>query len=232
MNELHHMSSCLTYTFATHKGLLVTMSLVKPRLGDFDPGPFKFLTVWNLIIQAIFFFICILNDWFGTNAVNPKKPPFIRKLKDHVHAILGFPIAMFVGIIFWSLMFVDRELVLPKALDPYFPWWLNHLMHTMIIVSTLIEMILTPRKYPKRSFGLVCLLSFMSVYLIWLHIIFYKSGIWVYPILDVLPLPIRIIFFIVMLLISVFLYLIGEAVNSFFWGNEYTKSKKSYAKSK
>lgn len=46
------------------------------------------------IIQAIFFFICILNDWFGTNAVSPKKPPFIRKLKDHVHAILGFPIAM------------------------------------------------------------------------------------------------------------------------------------------
>lgn len=64
-------------------------------------------------------------------------------------------------------MFVDRELVLPKALDPYFPWWLNHLMHTMIMVSTLIEMMITPRKYPRKSFGLLCLLSFMIVYLIW-----------------------------------------------------------------
>lgn len=64
-------------------------------------------------------------------------------------------------------MFVDRELVLPKALDPYFPWWLNHLMHTMIMVSTLIEMMIAPRKYPRKSFGLLCLLSFMIVYLIW-----------------------------------------------------------------
>lgn len=36
----------------------------------------------------------MLNDWFGTNAVSPKKPPFIRKLKDYIHAILSFPIAM------------------------------------------------------------------------------------------------------------------------------------------
>lgn len=36
----------------------------------------------------------MLNDWFGTNAISPKKPPFIRKLKDHIHAILSFPIAM------------------------------------------------------------------------------------------------------------------------------------------
>lgn len=64
-------------------------------------------------------------------------------------------------------MFVDRELVFPKALDPYFPWWLNHLMHTMIMVSTFIEMILSPRKYPSRSYGLSCLTLFIGVYLIW-----------------------------------------------------------------
>lgn len=46
------------------------------------------------IIQAVFFFICMLNDVFGTNAVSPKKPPFIRKLKDYVHAVLSFPVAM------------------------------------------------------------------------------------------------------------------------------------------
>ncbi|XP_020724160.2 androgen-induced gene 1 protein isoform X2 [Bombus terrestris] len=228
-----HMIFCVQFAFSVYYDYMYTV--IPPNLLKMHNsygGKFKFLTFWDAIIQAIFFFICILNDWFGTNAVSPKKPPFIRKLKDHVHAILGFPIAMFVGIIFWTLMFVDRELVLPKALDPYFPWWLNHLMHTMIMVSTLIEMIIAPRKYPRKSFGLLCLLSFMFIYLIWVHIIFYKSGIWVYPILDVLPLPLRIVFFIVMLLIAVFLYLIGEAVDNFLWGNEYTKNKKSYAKSK
>lgn len=38
--------------------------------------------------------MCLLNDCFGTNAVSPKKPPFIRKLKDHMHASFSFPIAM------------------------------------------------------------------------------------------------------------------------------------------
>ncbi|KAF3427435.1 hypothetical protein E2986_06515 [Frieseomelitta varia] len=261
LNQLYHITSFLMYTYTTYQGLLMKlpMSLSKIPISNFDPGALRFLTIWNLmrdglligfhviscvqfafsvyydymytvvppnvlkvhngyggkfkfltfwdaIIQAVFFFICILNDWFGTNAVSPKKPPFVRKLKDHMHSILGFPVAMFVGIIFWALMFVDRELVLPKALDPYFPWWLNHLMHTSIMVSTFIEMMV--------------------------HIIFYKSGIWVYPVLEVLSLPLRTVFFSVLISIALILYMIGEAVDNFFWGNEYTKSKNSYAKSK
>ena len=64
-------------------------------------------------------------------------------------------------------MFVDRELVLPKALDPYFPWWLNHLMHTAIMVFTTLEMILAPRQYPTRSNGLTGLVVFNVIYLVW-----------------------------------------------------------------
>lgn len=64
-------------------------------------------------------------------------------------------------------MFVDRELVLPKALDPYFPSWLNHLMHTLIVVTTVTEMFIAPRQYPKRTQGLGGLLSFMLTYLVW-----------------------------------------------------------------
>jgi hypothetical protein len=64
-------------------------------------------------------------------------------------------------------MFIDRELVLPKALDPYFPRWLNHLMHTMIMVTTALEMLIVPRQYPKRSQGLGVLIGFMLIYLAW-----------------------------------------------------------------
>ena len=73
----------------------------------------------------------------------------------------------FVGVQFWILMFIDRELVLPKAMDPFFPSWLNHIMHTNIMVFTVLEMVMTFRRYPKRSDGLKGLLGFMLVYLIW-----------------------------------------------------------------
>lgn len=64
-------------------------------------------------------------------------------------------------------MLVDRELVLPAAMDAYFPSWLNHLMHSMIVVTTLVELIIAPRQYPKRLAGLGGLLVFLVIYLIW-----------------------------------------------------------------
>ncbi|XP_014468942.1 PREDICTED: androgen-dependent TFPI-regulating protein-like isoform X2 [Dinoponera quadriceps] len=221
LNMLVHLVNVMTYGFTLYYSFLVIhIPLLADKFKDFDPGQFKFLTMWNVILQAVFFLICVLNDCFGTNAVNPKKLPFIRKLKDDLHASLGFPIAMFVGVIFWTLMFVDRELVLPKALDPYFPWWLNHLLHTLIMVTTVLEMIVAPRQYPKRSRGLGILGGFMFIYLAWVHVIYFKSGVWVYPVMEVLTLPLRIVFIVVLLVICMILYFVGETLNNYLWGKK------------
>ncbi|XP_076626259.1 androgen-dependent TFPI-regulating protein isoform X4 [Colletes latitarsis] len=230
INQLFHTAMFLTYAFTMYSADHLNIPILNSAFEKFDPKEFKYLTVWGVIIQTVFFLICMLNDWFGTNAASPKKPPFIRKLKDYVHAVLSFPVAMFVGVIFWSLMFVDRELVFPKAIDPYFPWWLNHLMHTMIMVSTLVETILSPRKYPKRAQGLFGHLMFMFTYLIWMHIIYLKSGIWVYPVMKVLSLPMRAVFLFVLLLFSSMLYFIGEMLDNFVWGNTITSGKNNKRK--
>ncbi|XP_011155289.2 androgen-induced gene 1 protein isoform X2 [Harpegnathos saltator] len=216
-----HVITFLQYAFAVYYDYtftIVPQNVTKVH-GAFG-GKFKFLTFWDAILQAVFFLICVLNDCFGTNAVNPKKPPFIRKLKDYFHVSLGFPIAMFVGVIFWGLMFIDRELVLPKVLDPYFPRWLNHLMHTMIIVTTVLEMIVAPRQYPKRSRNLGILTGFMLMYLVWIHVIYFKSGIWVYPVMEVLTLPLRIVFIAMLLVVCMVLYFVGEALDNYLWGKK------------
>lgn len=226
-----HAIACAQFAFSVYYDFMYTVvphNVVKTHSAF--GGKFKFLTFWDAILQALYFLICLLNDWYGTNAVNPKKPPLIRKVKDYMYATLSFPLAMFVGVTFWSLMFVDRELVLPKALDPYFPWWLNHLMHTVIMVSAIIEMLLTSRQYPKRSRGLGGLSAFMLVYLIWMHVVYYKSGIWVYPVMDVLTPPLRIVFFAVLLTFTMILYCAGEMLNNLVWGNEQTKKHKSHSK--
>jgi len=64
-------------------------------------------------------------------------------------------------------MAVDRELVFPKAFDSFFPSWLNHVMHTNIVIFTLLEMVTSFHIYPKRSEGFTGLLVFMVVYLVW-----------------------------------------------------------------
>ncbi|XP_011502581.1 PREDICTED: androgen-dependent TFPI-regulating protein-like [Ceratosolen solmsi marchali] len=185
---------------------------------NFNVGQLKFLTVWNVIAQTLFFFTSLLNDIFGTNSNIPKKMPFIRRYKDFYHASVGFPVAIFVGLTFWGLMFVDRELVLPKALDLYFPRWLNHLMHSMIMVTTILEMLMVPRQYPKRSQGLGVLTGFMLIYLSWMHFVYYMNGIWAYPVIEILTWPFRIIFYLALLMFAAGLYYVGELLDQLIWG--------------
>nr|CAH7751174.1 unnamed protein product [Callosobruchus chinensis] len=188
-------------------------------------GKFKFLTFWNACLQSVFFTICFLNDIIGTNENIPKKTPQIRKLKDTILCTLAFPISMFVGLSFWGIYMLDRELIFPKAISPYFPTWLNHLMHTHIVVTILIEMFLSCCRYPSRKRGLTILTTVMVSYLVWLLVIYFNTGIWVYPILAVLNVPLKAVFFIGNLGVSHMLYMLGEAINKAVWGNEFKRLK-------
>lgn len=133
---------------------------------------------------------------------------------------------MFVGITFWGLYFVDRELVLPKVLDAYFPTWLNHLMHTNIMLFILIELFTSFRKYPNRKLGISILITVKLGYLIWLHVIKSYTNAWVYPVLDVLNLPGRIVFFAALLGLSLSLYVFGEKLNKIVWKRQLELSDK------
>ncbi|KAK7867794.1 hypothetical protein R5R35_001208 [Gryllus longicercus] len=183
-------------------------------------GVVKFLTMWNLCLQSLYFTICVLNDIAGSNEIAPKNPPLIRRIKDYMLCTVAFPVSMFVGLTFWGLYAIDRELVFPKALDPYFPSWLNHVMHTNIMIFIVLEMVLSFRKYPTRGNGTGGLTAFMCVYLVWTFIIYFYSGAWVYPVLEVLNWGQRAIFFIVLLLFVNSLYFVGEFVNKTIWGKE------------
>lgn len=88
----------------------------------------------------MYFTISLLNDVFGTNEVifEPKKAPFIRKLRDYVFSTLAFPVALHVAITFWGLYAIDRELVFPKVLDSFFPNWLVRIIiKTTLAISTI-----------------------------------------------------------------------------------------------
>lgn len=74
------------------------------------------------ILQAVYYTLALVNDLVGTNEVAPTgQLPVIRRIKDYLFSALAFPVAMNVGVTFWSLMAIDRELVFPKAFDAFFP---------------------------------------------------------------------------------------------------------------
>ncbi|XP_018796480.1 PREDICTED: androgen-induced gene 1 protein isoform X1 [Bactrocera latifrons] len=183
-------------------------------------GKFKYLTFLDAIIQTIYYVISLINDFVGTNEVAPKRTPTIRKVKDYLMSAFAFPVALNVGVTFWTLYAIDRELVLPRVLDPVFPSWLNHVLHTNVVVFMVLELFTSFRAYPKRSKGLGGLSAFVVSYLIWLHVVKHYSGFWVYPVLEVLQLPQRIIFFVAVIAFTLCLYLFGEFMNNIVWEKE------------
>ncbi|XP_030242231.1 androgen-induced gene 1 protein isoform X3 [Drosophila navojoa] len=214
---LLHTTAVIQFNY----GVYYFYNLEMPR-SVFHPyaGKFKFLTFICAIIQALYYIVSLVNDFVGTNELVPRRAPAVRKFKDWLLSTLAFPVALNVGITFWTLYAIDRELVFPKVLDPVFPSWLNHVLHTNIVVFIVLEMFTSYRAYPTRSKGLTGLAIFMGSYLVWIHIIKHYSNVWVYPVLEVLQLPQRILFFAAVLGFTFALYLLGEFINNVVWAKE------------
>ncbi|KAF6212992.1 hypothetical protein GE061_010705 [Apolygus lucorum] len=188
---------------------------------------FKFLTYWDVCLQAVYMSYAFGIDvytLFNKNKKDEKTQKLVR-FKDTVEASVALPIAMFVSFTFWGLMAVDRELVLPSKVDPYFPEWLNHMEHTNIIIFQILELVTSPRVYPSNKVGLITLGVFQSTYLIWMHVVYYKSGIWVYPIFKQLTPPFRVLFLAGSVSTCFVFYFIGSFVNWFLWSGEKTKKE-------
>lgn len=138
-----HFSAILHFSYALyydyyHVNVIRDIHKFNQKM-DFG-GKFKYLTYINLvrrtflifqwiliisshfqIIQIIYFVIALLNDLFGTCLLTPRNAPIIRKLRDYVFATFAFPIVFNVGVTFWTLYSINRELVFPKLLDVFFP---------------------------------------------------------------------------------------------------------------
>ncbi|KAI5639623.1 FAR-17a/AIG1-like protein domain-containing protein [Phthorimaea operculella] len=203
---------------------------MKDRLSGLPfKGRYLFLTIWTLVLQTIYFTLALLNDLIGTNAKNPKKPGFIRTIKDTLFS-LAFPAALFVTIAFWGIFAYDSELILPARVREFFPDWVNHVMHTTITVFIILESLLSPITYPSRKVGIPLGLVFIIAYVSLLATIFMRSGSLVYPVFDVMTVPMKVGFIASGALLGLFLYFFGELFN--YLANPKTKESSGKSSSK
>ncbi|XP_078503089.1 androgen-induced gene 1 protein [Lissotriton helveticus] len=189
-------------------------------------GSWKFLTFINLVIQAVFFGICVLTDLSSLltkGSDNQEQERQLKKLislRDWMMSVLAFPVGVFVVTMFWALYLYDRELVFPKLLDNFIPTWLNHGMHTTVLPFILIEMRTTHHQYPSRSCGLAAVCTFSVAYILWMCWVNHVTGVWVYPLLDHISPGAKIIFFLFVTFIMNIYYIMGEVLNSYIWDTQ------------
>jgi hypothetical protein len=69
---------------------------------------------------------------------------------------------------FWGLYAIDRELIFPEIFDPLIPPFKNHIMHTLPLITALLDNYIKERQYPKRILtGFTPTLILGITYIIW-----------------------------------------------------------------
>ena len=139
---------------------LIYSKSVEPILAKLWPeraafgGSLKYLTRWNVWLQLMYFVVAFINDIFGSESKTKEHSSGIQKIRDFVFASVAFPTGLFVTALFWSIYFVDRNLIWPVEIAAYYPPITNHMMHTTPLVSQIFELLFLFHIQPKRLHGL------------------------------------------------------------------------------
>ena len=224
LSVILHLISFITYGYSL---CWLFVHELTPRDKGTIGGRLKFLTYWDLWIQFITFTIALICDFISNpnNTRNKTKQPVIVGLRNTIFNSLALPIGVFVSISFWSLYAIDRELIFPVGIEKWYPIWLNHTTHTIILPIVLIENYLVDHNRRNQKNGLTLLLAVIVTYGAWVLYLGIVTNHWVYPVLEVIGWPQRVAFIVGNLIIMNVFYLLGGLLYDMGWKSNSKASK-------
>ncbi|XP_047038475.1 androgen-induced gene 1 protein-like isoform X1 [Helicoverpa zea] len=147
-----------------------------------------YLTGWNFLFQTIFLTMSLVYDlmeWFDRHETSLGKK--LRFCRDVMFSGLVVPLTLFISTMFWTLFWIDRELVFPVVYDQLVPWWFNHCVHTNIAIVLLIETVLQARRHPTHYKLELWLTGGAGVlYAIVYYSIFFFAHRWLYAVFGIM----------------------------------------------
>ncbi|XP_025191440.1 androgen-dependent TFPI-regulating protein-like [Melanaphis sacchari] len=230
---LLHAGACLWYVFFWNNFLANGKDQKEsdwdPRYRDIHEMGTRFLTNWNLFMQTLFFSGCLFHDlmkilngpnWFQLGSK-------FQTLLSLCYSSILLPTGIFVCATFWVMYAYDREIIYPKIVDSYIPYWQNHGMHTTILPLILAELFTTRHKFPSITASMVIFLGFGVCYAVVFLGTYVEKGRWVYPLFGLLSLPISLAIMAVLFIILMSFLFVGIFIQNMYWGKE---EKKRYRK--
>ncbi|KAJ8966772.1 hypothetical protein NQ314_003321 [Rhamnusium bicolor] len=181
-------------------------------LNEFAP---VYFTAWNMIIQTIYFLLAVLYDVLHICSKKKNLKEKIMLYKGYIFTSLVFPCSLFVSAMFWSVYSIDRELVFPEVLDEHVPDWLNHSLHTNIVVFLVIEVLIVNQLLPTFKSAFIGLTILSGIYQLLFFITYFKSGRWIYGLFNIFSWTERIAFMCSNYLFTVIVMKIGIKIQNF-----------------
>ncbi|XP_061409981.1 androgen-induced gene 1 protein-like [Lethenteron reissneri] len=194
-------------------------------------GQWKYLTFIDLILQLVYFGLCVLVDILALTQGKGKEMKVLQtltQLRDTIFATLAFPLAVFVMTSIWTIYGNEHKLVYPKKLNVVVQQWHDHAMHTTIVPIVLVEMYVTRHVYPSKKAGIATLAAFFITYVSWIIWVKHYSNIWAYPFLNEMSFESRVMFFSSSFMLVIGFYIVGEKLNNVFWVVEKISKEDEY----
>ncbi|XP_015794539.1 androgen-induced gene 1 protein [Tetranychus urticae] len=233
---LVHLMATLVYFY----GLVLSEITFPDRVKDSEEpawaGDWKFLTRWNFMIQLVVFTtllgldLAIVGKYIFSRRSDcldlsghseGKQSSIIRRLSiivDHVIYSLAFPLGVFVTITFWVLAAMGPGTVTSRPTKYIL---LNHIVHTLVGPTIILELLITSHKRPKHLVkSMFILVAFIICFITWLFFVHFYIDFWLYPILGKLGTVGRIFFIFGCILMLLIFYWIGIAINKLIWTEE------------
>jgi len=116
--------------------------------------------------------------------------------------------ATMTGVLFWSIFFYDRELVFPKAFEPFYPFHLNLYQHGVVSIVMWIEMLVVFHALEVRNIfynkQMKVLFLVCCIYDAWIYLQRVILGRWTYPFFAQLSIVGHVIFTLSVLVVVLF----------------------------
>lgn len=175
---VHHLYALYSVVVTSQVDISHLSENVRKTLRIHTELGLRFLTTWNFVGQLVYVIMELILLLLPSTKTTKK----IEKL-SWVHFVsLICPSTLFIMGLFWSLFNIDRELIFPQMCDILLPSYLNHSMHTSILVLLIVETFTSTRDYlPKISVVRKVNFYYMLMYCFTLNFTFLWDGAWIYP---------------------------------------------------
>ena len=165
-------------------------------------GPIKYLTSWTLFAHIITSTLTLITDVFDNS--------FIIETRNLVFNGVAIPSAIFVSTTFWFLFVIDRDMICPKAVEEFEPQWKNRVIHTLPLISVVLDIHLIDHKSGQNDKELFLLCTAILMYMVtFLYLGFYKND-WVYPFVSEMSLLAKIMFIFWCYTMGIVYYYLGR----------------------
>ncbi|PRP84018.1 hypothetical protein PROFUN_08615 [Planoprotostelium fungivorum] len=208
----HALAFAINYYFSTY--YLKQYNVKLPFDAQYG-GSWRFLTMINLDAQTYYHLFALLVQVYIISTIwensmvklkpnqKKKKVPYTEELLWIVDRwyIAVVTLSSIVGVLFWSIFLIDRELIFPAEFADIFPATLNMWYHGGVAIVAWAELGLVPHR-ASTKWDTIVISTVAVLYIGFTYHAYTVIGSWQYPFLNDLSLTASLGFYFVALLLA------------------------------